>query len=84
MWNTEAAEQLGATVRARRKALGLTQKELARLVGITGNQLHLIEIGRAESSREALRPSNPRLTTLAGIAATFEISVAQLLSESDI
>lgn len=84
MWGPEAAQRLGAVVRARRRELGLTQEALALQVGITKNQLQLIEVGRSASSRETSGPSNPRMTTLAGIAATLDISVAQMMTESDI
>jgi len=52
-------------------------------VGITKNQLQLIEAGRS-ASKDSAGPSNPRMTTLAGIAATLDITVAQLMAESDI
>lgn len=84
MWSAEAAQRLGTVIRARRTASGLTQEMLARQVGITKNQLQLIEVGRSASAKETSGPSNPRLTTLAGIATAFDISVADLMTESDI
>ena len=41
----DADRHVGARVRARRIALGLTQQELTKLVGITYQQAHKYEIG---------------------------------------
>jgi len=40
-------KQLGATVRARRRRLGLTQQQAAELAGISVNLLSEIEAGKA-------------------------------------
>lgn len=84
MWDPEAAQRLGAVIRVRRTEYGLTQEALALQVGITKNQLQLIEVGRAAGARDSSRPSNPRMTTLAGLAKAFGISVAQLLADAAI
>lgn len=83
MWGPEAAERFGGVVRALRKESGLTQQMLADRAGITKNQLQLIEAGRSASpNRLAAGPSNPRMTTLVGIAKAFDLSVEQLMAES--
>lgn len=82
MWSPEAAQRFGGVVRARRKALGVTQEMLASRVGITKNQLQLIEVGRSSSAKDSTAPSNPRMSTLTGITASFGLSVAQLMEES--
>lgn len=40
-------KELGAIVRARRRALGITQEELAAMVGLTQRSLSLIERGES-------------------------------------
>ncbi|MFJ4175262.1 helix-turn-helix domain-containing protein [Microbacterium sp. NPDC089696] len=83
MWGPEAAERFGGVVRALRKESGLTQEMLAARVGITKNQLQLIEAGRSASSKNTeAGPSNPRMTTVVGIASAFDLSVEQLMAES--
>lgn len=85
MWGPEAAERLGGVIRALRKESGLTQEMLATQAGITKNQLQLIEAGRSTSGKDVtVRPSNPRMATLTGIAHAFNISVAELMTESQI
>ncbi|MCB8045517.1 helix-turn-helix transcriptional regulator [Microbacterium oxydans] len=69
-------------VRALRQDSGLTQEMLAVRVGITKNQLQLIEAGRSASGKQDAGPSNPRMTTLVGIADAFGLSVEQLMAES--
>lgn len=82
MWDAEAAERFGGVVRALRKESGLTQEMLAVRAGITKNQLQLIEAGRAASAKQSAPPSNPRMTTLVGIASAFNLTLAQLMEES--
>ncbi|WP_199399164.1 helix-turn-helix domain-containing protein [Zhihengliuella sp. ISTPL4] len=69
-------------VRALRQESGLTQEMLADRVGITKNQLQLIEAGRSASGNQGVAPSNPRMTTVFGIADAFDLSVEQLMAES--
>ena len=83
MWGPEAAARFGDAVRALRKEARLSQEELAQQVGITKKQLQLIEVGRSASDRGA-GPSNPRMTTLDEIAGAFNLSVAELLSKSNL
>jgi transcriptional regulator with XRE-family HTH domain len=82
MWGPEAAERFGGVVRALRQDSGLTQEMLAVRIGITKNQLQLIEAGRSASGKQDAGPSNPRMTTLFGIAEAFDLSVEQLMAES--
>lgn len=84
MWGQEAAQRLGAVVRDYRPQRGLPQDVLARQAGITPNQLQLIEAGRAAGTKEGAAPSNPRMSTLAGIAAVLEISVAELMAAAEL
>lgn len=82
MWGPETAQRFGGVVRALRKQSGLTQEMLATQVGITKNQVQLIEAGRSASARDSVTPSNPRMTTLVGIATAFDLTVAQLMEKS--
>lgn len=82
MWDYEAAKRFGGVVRALRKEARLTQTMLAERAGITKNQLQLIEAGSSASAKQSAPPSNPRMTTLVGIAHAFNLSVEQLMAES--
>lgn len=84
MWNDESAERLGATIRRKRTESNLSQESLAYQSGITKNQLQLIESGRASGRKEEAGPSNPRMATLSGLAATLDTSVADLLKDARI
>ena len=81
-WTPEQAHRLGQAVRRLRAAAGLTQEKLAYAAGLTKNQVQLIESGRSSGRRDAEGPSNPRLSTLAGLAAALGISVSELLAEA--
>lgn len=63
--------EVGQRIRARRVAEGLTLDQLARLSGISGPALSLIETGKRDA----------RLTTLARIAAALRLPLEVLLAE---
>ena len=62
--------EVGQRIRARRVAEGLTLDQLARLCGISGPALSLIETGKRDV----------RLTTLARIAAALRLPLEALLA----
>lgn len=76
-WDERTARVFGEEVRSLRRASKLSQEELGRCVGISKNQIQLIEAGR-QSGREAGRPSNPRASTLLGIAKALGLPISQL------
>ncbi|MGA7147186.1 MAG: helix-turn-helix transcriptional regulator [Microbacterium sp.] len=82
MWNEEKAGRLGETLRRLRNASGLSQETLAHRAGITKNQLQLLEAGRASGRKDETGPSNPRMTTLDGLAEVLGISVTELLADA--
>ena len=63
--------EVGQRIRARRGTEGLTLDQLARLSGISGPALSLIETGKRDV----------RLTTLARIAAALRLPLEVLLAE---
>ncbi|MFZ1382052.1 MAG: helix-turn-helix transcriptional regulator [Scrofimicrobium sp.] len=79
-WNEKTALALGEQIRARRRAASLSQEELAYRAGITKNQVQLIEAGR-QSGRDTGRPSNPRMSTVAGLADGLGVRVSDLLND---
>ena len=81
MWDEDAAHRFGESVRARRRAAGLTQRELATHAGITKNQLQLIEAGIAASG--TTRPANPRMTTVAGLSHGLGLSTTELMADAE-
>ena len=81
-WDDADAKRLGATLRRLRESHGLSQESLAFQAGITKNQVQLIEAGRGSGRREATGPSNPRLSTLAGLAEVLSTSVSAILAEA--
>lgn len=81
-WTVEEAHRLGAAVRRLRLERELSQETLAFTAGVTKNTLQLLEAGRASGRKDAEGPANPRLSTLAGLAAVLNISVSDLLSEA--
>ncbi|WP_394941864.1 helix-turn-helix domain-containing protein [Psychromicrobium sp. YIM B11713] len=83
-WDSSAAKQFGLVLRQLREEHGLSQETLAFRAGITKNQVQLIESGKGSGRKEAMTPSNPRLSTLIGIASVLEISVHELLERSGI
>lgn len=82
MWNEKQAKRLGEEIRRARGQKGISQESLAHRSGITKNQLQLIEAGRSSGSRDASGPSNPRMSTLAGVAAVLDVSVSELLASA--
>lgn len=84
VWDEKSAQRLGVTLGDLRKARGLSQEALAYRAGITKNQLQLIEAGRTTGPAKTAGPSNPRLSTLVGLADVLGTSVAELLTASRI
>lgn len=84
MWDDNKARRLGEALRAYRHASGLSQESLAHEAGITKNQLQLLEAGRSSGRKDATGPSNPRMTTLDGLAGVFGVTVAELLSGANL
>lgn len=82
-WNETAALQLGDRVRELRRAAGLSQECLVQRAGVTKNQIQLIEAGR-QSGRHTGNPSNPRMSTVFGIADGLGVPVERLLSMGDV
>lgn len=66
---THLLAQVGQRIRARRAGQGLNLDQLARLTGISGPALSLIETGKRDA----------RLTTLARIASALRIPLETLL-----
>lgn len=64
-------EQLKLNIKAKRKALGLTQEDLAVRIGVTRSALGAYEEGRAE----------PRLSVLMSLADLFSCSIDALLQQ---
>lgn len=83
-WDHESAKRLGAALRRLRVAKGMTQESLAYQAGITKNQVQLIESGRSSGRKDATGPSNPRISTLAGLAEVLEVRVSELLLAGDL
>lgn len=79
VWNEGVARQLGAHIRSLRNGKGLSQEELGSRAGVTKNQIQLIEAGR-QSGRDNGRPSNPRMSTLVGIAEGLGVSLSELVA----
>lgn len=84
MWDDKKAKKLGAVLQQLRHSSGLSQESLAYQAGITKNQLQLIEAGRSTGRKEGAGPSNPRMATLTGLAEILGVSVAHLMTESDL
>lgn len=81
-WDPRHAREFGAALRRLRIERGLSQETLAFRAGVTKNQVQLIESGRASGRRDSTRPSNPRLSTVAGLAETLDLSIAELLASA--
>lgn len=80
MWNQDAATRLGSAISALRTSKGMSQESLAHAAGITKNQVQLIEAGKASGRKDDSGSSNPRITTLVGLADALETSAAELLA----
>ncbi|MPT14551.1 MAG: XRE family transcriptional regulator [Microbacterium sp.] len=83
-WDDEGAKRLGQTLRRLRSDRGLSQESLAFQAGITKNQLQLLEAGRASGRKGETGPSNPRMSTLTGLASVLNVTVAGLMDASDL
>jgi len=81
-WSEADAKRFGAVLRGLRVERGLSQEALAFRAGVTKNQIQLIEAGRSSGRKEATGPSNPRLSTLVGLAEVMEMSVSALLAKA--
>lgn len=81
-WSEAGAKRLGVALRRLREERGLSQEALAFRAGVTKNQVQLIEAGRSSGRKDATGPSNPRLSTLAGLAEVMGMSVSALLAEA--
>ncbi|TDK23512.1 XRE family transcriptional regulator [Arthrobacter crusticola] len=80
-WTKQHALQLGLRIRELRLLNGLTQETLAYRAGITKNQIQLIEAGRG-SPGDPLPGSNPKASTLVGIAEVLSVKPGDLLNEA--
>ncbi len=63
------AEQLGETIRKRRKELKITQPHLAELAGISTNTLYKLERGQSNPSLEVLN----KLSEVLGLEIKLEV-----------
>jgi transcriptional regulator with XRE-family HTH domain len=75
---------LGASIRRLRSDRQLSQESLAYQAGITKNQLQLIEAGLASGKRDESGPSNPRMSTLSGLAMVLGLSLADLMAGAEL
>lgn len=66
--------EIAAVVKSRRAALGISQEELA----------HLAEIDRTYASQIERAIANPSLQVLCNLADALQISLSQLLGETEI
>lgn len=79
----EIAARFGRRVRELREDRGLTQEQLAHLVGMSRNQIQNIENSRnnnrdAEGNRIG-GTANPRLETIWALARALDVEVTQLV-----
>ena len=84
MWTNDDAKKFGVTLRRLRTDRQLTQESLANRADITKNQVQLLETGRGSGRKESVSPANPRIKTLAGLAAALDLSISDLLAEADL
>lgn len=78
----EEAQRLGAVLRQLRQDKGLSQERMAFTAGLTKNQIQLIEAGRGSGRRDSSGPSNPRLSTLVGLADVLGMKASDLLKSA--
>ena len=83
-WDEAAAKKLGVELRRLRQERDLSQETLAFRAGVTKNQVQLIESGRASGRRDSRGPSNPRMSTLIGLAEVLSMSVSDMLRTADL
>lgn len=69
--NTNLVRSFAKTLKARRKAAGLSQEELAHRLDLSVSYISLLETENRQ----------PTLTVLGAVATVFDISLAQLTSE---
>lgn len=81
-WDESRAVSLGKTLRRLRAESGLSQESLAFRAGVTKNQVQLIEAGRSSGRKDSIGPSNPRLSTLVGLADALDVTVPTLLADA--
>ena len=81
-WTEMDAKAFGTTLRRLRHEQGLSQETLAFTAGITKNQVQLLEAGRASGVKDSVGSSNPRISTLAGLARVLGMSVSKLLGQA--
>ena len=81
-WDEATAKRFGVALRRLREERDLSQESLAFRAGVTKNQVQLIESGRASGRKDSSGPSNPRLSTLAGLADVLDLTMSQLLAEA--
>jgi len=84
VWTVADAKAFGAALRRLRQECGLTQETLAFTAGVTKNQIQLLEAGRASGRKDSDRPSNPRLSTLTGLAKVLGVKVSDLLAQANL
>ncbi len=82
MWSVAQAEAFGAALRRLREDRHLTQEGVAHLAGITKNQVQLLESGRGSGRKDSTSPSNPRLSTVAGLATALGLTISDLLAQA--
>jgi transcriptional regulator with XRE-family HTH domain len=81
-WDDASAKRLGVTLRRLREERDLSQESLAFRAGVTKNQVQLIEAGRASGRKDSSGPSNPRLSTLVGLAEVLCVPVSDMLNDA--
>lgn len=69
-------------LRQQREERGLSQESLAFRAGVTKNQVQLIEAGRSSGRKDATGPSNPRMSTLSGLAEVLGMRMSVLLEKA--
>ncbi len=80
-WGAQEAKEFGRNLAQLRRDYGFTQEQLAHAAEIETNQLQLIEYGRSSARKGDMKPSNPHLRTLIGIATAFNLSPSALLAK---
>lgn len=74
------ASTLAKTLQRRRKALNLSQEQVALKANLDPNHYQLMESARSDRKRNS--PLNPRLSTLIALASVLECSVPDLLDDA--
>ena len=71
------AQELRQRLLVLRERAGLTQEQVAERAHLSRNHYQLLEAGLSDRAKRT--PANPRLTTLADLAAALECSLADLV-----